>query len=327
MFKVNKSTLKQILESVSFTSDSSYNYDGRVLSTELDTGKIPYYPLPTLIYQLYHCRKTFESLYSLDSAPDLDLIETLSEANFGDGTWDPDWKITEILNNEIVVEKNQLKLWTQKDFFTLGDDKKNNLSVGNEGYLFLQKEYRFLNPGFYMALGNQPLLFEDVYLKLYVNIFSSTSSVLMEKITQKLNNLEIPFQFKILSNPSSYPRSDAAVLYINKNEFLQYISEIATIFKPIREYLRPETSVFAKKLIPGIGLAEEIDDEQGFGFRMSNLFSSSLFSCFKLGLKSFDEQKSEFIKQFKDSNIDFSYTYLHSDSFSEYEKAARIFRK
>ena len=165
------------------------------------------------------------------------FVYNISKSNLGTGSWDYGWIIKNIeKNGQIQVYKDKLNLWVdEKDYFSdLG-----RIKVGDIVYIFIGKEYKNLFPGFYMALGNSSEsenYEQNLTIRFYWNILPSGSMLLMREITSKLNSLNIPFRFKILKDPSYYPRSDSAVLYlesINLSKCILTLTNIIIMLKII----------------------------------------------------------------------------------------------
>lgn len=81
-----------------------------------------------------------------------------------------------------------------------------------------------LQNGFYMAVGNagpqgrgsQRQSGDPDNVRIYFHFSSAGAIAVMELLTQALNQLFVPFSFKVLYNPSDYKRYDSGVLYFDK---------------------------------------------------------------------------------------------------------------
>ena len=80
---------------------------------------------------------------------------------------------------------------------------------------------------------------------------------LVRIISLELNKKKVPFRFKILSNPQMYPRADAPVLYLNKLQRHRSVGPILDMYRKVKPYLNSPTPLFAKRIAPGISLAED----------------------------------------------------------------------
>ena len=73
-----------------------------------------------------------------------------------------------------------------------------------------------------MINGNAPSLITDndrTIVRIYWNILPSYSRDMVYALSSELNRKKIPFRFKVLNNPDQYPRTDAAVLYLDKEHY------------------------------------------------------------------------------------------------------------
>jgi hypothetical protein len=71
--------------------------------------------LERLLYNIYHCRNdssvNFQSFSRHSCYSDIQhFTESISNANTGQGSWDPGWKIADVEKNQFVVQKDKLKL-------------------------------------------------------------------------------------------------------------------------------------------------------------------------------------------------------------------------
>ena len=75
-----------------------------------------------------------------------------------------------------------------------------------------------------MANSNESVDFEHntTTVRIYWNIQKENATSLMRLLTAELNRNKIPFHFKILNDPTQYPRADAAVT-IPAKRILQYL--------------------------------------------------------------------------------------------------------
>ena len=242
--------------------------------------------ISNMIYQKYHCKYEhylsnnlhLNNYYNYHSD---EFINALSNANYGYGTWEPGWEILQIVDNEqLKISRNNLTLWIKKN--QLIPHEKKDYIEGENGFLWIGKEFRQLLPGFYSALSDIPYYQSNnkdyPTLRIYWNIRLEFSIKLTEYLTQELNTMRIPFFFKVLRDPNGFSRTDAAVLYINKSYFKQSINSIMNIYNKVNNYLNPETSIFTKYISPGFALAEEpigLKDES-FGQHHSRVLAEAI---------------------------------------------------
>lgn len=268
--------------------------EGRNPDPDHPATKLLVMHLGNTLYQLYHCRKKEgESAYRKDMVAaaypllhgrggdkSRDFIEMLSRANTGHGTWEPGWEIRKIeRNGQRAAYRDGLTLWiSPKQFFPHdgGGDDGGKIEVGKKGYIAMVKEFRALLPGFYMANGNAPLDQTPPLVRIYWNVGSQDAALLMRVLTRELNDANIPFQFKVLSDPSSFFRTDAGVLYISKRHLKDSRNALGNVYGRTKNVLKPETSLFCKRLAPGVSLAEDPRNGESFGQHRTRILAEAL---------------------------------------------------
>jgi hypothetical protein len=236
--------------------------------------------LKNKLYAKYHCgtelRNKNHRMYNQNMKIE-NFLYNISKSNLGLGSWDYGWIIKNIeKNGQIHVYKDKLNLWVdKKDYFSDLD----RIKVGDIVYIFIGKEYKNLLPGFYMALGDSSgseNYEQNLILRFYWNILPSGSMLLMREITSKLNSLNISFRFKILKDLSYYPRSDAAVLYLESINLSKCILTLNNIYNNVKNYLNDFSSIFVKKLAPGLTVAENPNNFESFGENRCRILAESL---------------------------------------------------
>jgi hypothetical protein len=294
------------------------------------------YHLSELLYRIYHCRYTPYQANQYDSLLQTeDYVNNLSAANSGTGTWDPGWRIENMLKNgQIKVSKNGLNLWARPEQFFSYD---HIYEVGKLGYIRIGKEMRGLMPGFYCALGNKAESTAEhnddlTIVRLYWNIIPGGAVLLMKYLTRELNRIEVPFRFKILNNPINFSRTDAAVLYIHEDYFRECLYSLPIIYQQVKNYLNPSVSIFTKRIAPGLGLAEELkkpektEEIESFGQNRCRILAESFCYAFSKGNNNnssssevdFSTKKKIMIAYMKKSGMDVAHPYLNADSTDRY---------
>jgi hypothetical protein len=115
-------------------------------------------------------------------------------------------------------------------------------------------------------------------------------------------------------------RADAAVLYINKKYLPQSINALVRIYNSIREFLKPETPLFAKRLVPGLSLAEDPPTDESFGQHRSRILAESIYEVYQnKDICSAAMKVMEVKRYFKNSGIDIDRPYLNPGSIDNYD--------
>jgi hypothetical protein len=245
-------------------------------------------------------------------------MESLSNANTGIGTWDSGWLVQEIIKTGTIKisKSNYPILYVQPKQFRIPHE---SLQIGERGNVFMPKEWRQLNSGFYTAFGNATDEQEqDILVRIYWNSRSSGAIKLLRLITNKLNQNMIPFVFKIINDPKEFTRSDAAVLYIHKKYLEESADIIIYIYEQIKNFINPYNSIFVKRLANGLGLAEDSNDYnefESFGQNRCRILAKSIISAQKL-----KNPMDKIVCDFQKEGIDIHKPYLNKGSKDDYDK-------
>lgn len=335
-----QSELDDIISTFDVRSSESYSLQGKIYhfqsvkrGEEENQGSSDYLSklfvlhLSNIMYQVYHCRKR-EGAYekgmaayhrsSSNSNKSRDFVETLSKANTGHGTWEPGWEVRKIeKNGQLAAYKDGLTLWISPKQFLLYDDGE--MAVGKKGYIAMVKEFRSLLPGFYMANGDAPLDQTPPLTRIYWNVGSQDAALLLSILTRELNNENIPFQFKILSDPSSFSRMDAGVLYISKRHLEKSRNALRNIYERTKKTFKPETSLFCKRLAPGVSLAEDPKNGESFGQHRTRLLAEAVYQTHEKNILAKEEKFNYVSAYLAKSGVDIRWPYLNSGSVDDYD--------
>lgn len=326
--------LEQILSSLEIRS-SYYIFNGNIynikhikkLIKEPKQDKLSLFAksMQQTFYHILHCRSMNFSNESMRFNYNImrEFVEVLSQANTSNGRWENGWEIMEIMDDDktIKVKKGEnIILYQNINHFRIPNG---NLVVGKIGSILMPKEMRQISYGFYTLFGNASDDYpNDVTVRIYWNINSSGAKILIKNITTELNADEIPFQFKTLSNPFSYNRTDAAVLYIKK-KYLENCSKIIEkIYAEIKNFIKPDVSLFVKKIYPGLGIAEDIEGNESFGQNRTRILAEAILPAkgkFR-ETKSINRKKEDIISYFQNLGIDINKPYLNANSLDVYDQ-------
>ncbi len=247
--------------------------------------------------------------------------QRLSDENSGTESSDSGWTIVRLDSaEEIVVEKKGLRLWVAPD-----DLSAVKIKVGEVGAIRLGKEMRRMAPGFYLLLGNKNLETNSDLVRIYWNVTDKGAPVIVRHVTEILNRCQVPFRFKVVNLPRHFDRTDAAVLYMNRVDFLDRRAEIARIHAQTRRYMKAETSAFAKTLAHGLALAEDHGHDTSFGQDVSKLFADGLFNVFNKEKHSREEKAEEILSYLEAQNVDAARLYLRPGSRDTYSQLHGVF--
>ncbi|WP_138498533.1 T3SS effector HopA1 family protein [Nostoc sp. PA-18-2419] len=252
---------------------------------------------------------------------DLDFYERLDKSNSGEGYFDPGWcVIREENGGSLAVNKGGLRLYIQRDKHLKTIEK--DALVGDTVSIKLPKN-RVQN-GFYMAVSNVGLNYLDdvqnqsVTVRIYFNITPEGAVAVMGRLTQQLNELAVPFSFKVLYNPKEYQRYDSGVLYFDRRDYEIVRQVLTNIYQEYQSFFKPEIPLFTKQLAPGLGLAEEPDHkfaiQESFGMNRCQIVANGLLAARHESNDSPQERKQAICDKFSLLGISLDRSYLNSKS-------------
>jgi hypothetical protein len=261
------------------------------------------------------------------------FFQELHQHNFGEGYFESDWQVIgEEKNDLLPVRKNDLTLHISPSRHLQPSDRQAKMG----DFVAVQMPVKTLEPGYYIAVGdggkidfqnsdlsNDLNISDRHIINIYFHITALGAVTLMSSLTQQLNKIKIPFNFKVLYNSDDYPIEDAATLSIERQYYEVVCPILQEIYVANRAYFQPEIPLFTKLLAPGLSLAEEPN------FKNSELenFGLHYFQPIARGLIASWQQKSDLTQDkvklilefFAEQQINSKYPYLNVDSEDIYQ--------
>ncbi|OUL23066.1 hypothetical protein BV378_24645 [Nostoc sp. RF31YmG] len=252
---------------------------------------------------------------------DVGFYERLHKSNCGKGYFDSGWSvIKEEPDGSLAVTNGGLRLHIQREKHLQTLEKA--ATVGDSVSILLPKN-RVQN-GFYMAIGNegfgrsQDTKYQPVTVRIYFNLTPEGAVAVMGSLTQCLNELAIPFSFKVLYNPKEYGRHDSGVLYFDKRDYDGIKQVVKTVYIEHQSQFVSQIPLFTKQLAPGLGLAEEPDQKfavkESFGMNRCQIIANGLLVAWHQGDDSADGRMQAIFEQFSLLGIDLQRSYLNANS-------------
>jgi len=243
------------------------------------------------------------------------FIDSLSRANSGTGSRESGWTIVRTEDDgRLVVHRHGLDLWAHPE-----EVRGPDLGPGAEVSVTLPSELLRLSPGFYMALGDEELDFEEPIVRHYWHLGSSGGVALIAAATRTLNEAGFPFRLKVLLDPASYSRCDAGVLYTPRRLQKEVSNLLPSLRAAIAGHLRAGTPALTKPLGEGLAVAEDPSNGDSFGMHRCRLLAEGAVRAFELGLESTEEQLGLVERCFEAQGLAFDRPYLNAGSVDEYE--------
>jgi HopA1 effector protein family len=290
----------------------------------------------SFLYGIYY-NGSMQSSLALDAEPrtlqldmennsvkgiDTAFFQRLHEANSGEGFFDRDWQVLKSENDDtVVVKKGGLRLYVQREQYLAEAERQ--AQIGDTVAIKMPKN-RMQN-GFYMSVGNKGFSHPqpgDVLVRIYFNLTPDGSVAVMESLTKGLNEVGIPFTFKVLYNPQDYNRYDAGVLYFDRHDYPTVMQVIRSFYDRHRSHFKSEIPLFTKQIASGLGLAEEpslkFAERESFGMNRCQVIANGLLSLDPSN-SSHTDRLSAILEQFSRLGISLQQPYLNSDSLDIYD--------
>ena len=181
----------------------------------------------------------------------------LTQHNHSRGYKDPGWLLIGKTGNCWQVSKNALTLNIdpQQDL----NPSTTELQIGQT--VAINMPPNLIDRGVYIAVGDagspnssNP---RNCVVQLYFNVNSQTALLLLDSLTQQLNYLEVPFEFKTPYGEHNFARADAAILEFTSKDWHKIQPVIKSIYLKNQAGFQLETPFFCKRLHSGLGLSEK----------------------------------------------------------------------
>lgn len=260
---------------------------------------------------------------------DVAFNQRLHESNCGEGYFDRGWFVLrEESDGTLAVTKGALRLHIQRDKHLQPVEQ---VAVVGDSVAIRMPKNRVQN-GFYMAVSNVGVSrLEDsngqmVTVRIYFNLTPEGAVAVMGSLTQHLNEMTIPFSFKVLCNPKEYQRYDSGVLYFDKRDYEAVTRVLKTVYAEYHLHFKQEIPLFTMRLAPGLGLAEEPDqkfaEQESFGMNRCQIIANGLVEAWRQGDNSTERRMKAILEQFSCLGIDLHCVYLNANSEDIYRLVA-----
>jgi hypothetical protein len=328
--------LRQAVEAVNITSPWSFHWFGKAadklpkkVKGELPVEKVRQFltfGLQGRLYEDFYCpgaaRATDNPFEGRALFGRMDFVEALSQANQGAGGWDTGWSLTGFEDDVLVVTRSGLSLRAEKaKVKPLNGDA---LSEGAAVSVRFPNELLGVSPGFYMAVGDQPLVESNGVLRVYFNMQAAAATPFMKTMTGRLNEAELGFKLKILNDDTRFNRCDSAVLYIQADEFARAHPLLQEVHREYGALFGQRTPAFTKALARGVGLAESPPSKgpnelESFGLHRCRLVAEGLIEAYERQISDVEGRLGAVTERFAREGISLSRPHLNPGSSNEYD--------
>ncbi|MBD1929922.1 hypothetical protein H6F74_27360 [Trichocoleus sp. FACHB-90] len=246
---------------------------------------------------------------------DLEFYDRLHKSNTGDGYFDPGWQVLrQEPDGSLAVTKGGLTLHIEREQHL--QPAEQSAAVGDS--VAIRMPRNLVQNGFYMAVSNAGPDTHPQTVRVYFNLSPEGAVAVMESLTRQLNEIRIPFTFKVLYNPSDYGRYDSGVVYFEKSNYQTVRQVLRSVYAENQLHFRTEVPLFTKLLAPGLALAEEPDCKfaavESFGMNRCQIVANGLLEARQNGDESPDSRMASIHQHFSLLGIDWQRSYLNANS-------------
>lgn len=246
---------------------------------------------------------------------DLEFYDHLHKSNSGEGYFAPGWSVLrQESDGSLAVTKGGLTLHIERDRHLQSSEQ----SAAIDDSVAIKMPRNLVQNGFYMAVSNAGPDTHPHTVRVYFNLSPEGAVAVMATLTRQLNEIKIPFTFKVLYNPSDYERHDSGVLYFERSNYEVVRQVLTSVYAEARSHFRTEVPLFTKLLAPGLGLAEEPDfkfaTQESFGMNRCQIVANGLLEARATGDESPDSRMAFIHKHFSLVGIDWQCAYLNANS-------------
>ncbi len=245
----------------------------------------------------------------------------LDENNRGVGYFDSGWSVLqEETDGSVAVTKNGLRLHIEREKHL--QESEQAAVVGDSVAIRMPKN--LVQNGFYLAVGNLGVqrqmesASDSRTVRVYFNLTPEGAVGVMGDLTEKLNQVAVPFSFKALYNPADYGRYDSGVLYFETHYYELVQPVLLDIYGENQSHFQPEIPLFTMELAPGLGLAEEPDQkfasQESFGLNRCQIIANGLLGAWQQAENSPEVKMKAILEQFSLLGIDVKRPYLNASS-------------
>ena len=292
--------LAQVLRGLVILSPAQYAFAGQTIDVPPGAGgpagsAVPpqHAMIAALQAQLYGTvyNRSFDGRGFTPPATFTDMADQLSRVNAGRERWDHGWQVYETAPSGVIQahKHGKAQMFYPGQYQPLGAAPGAQAPLQNGAFVnvYLAKEMRTFQDGFYIVLGEQvqPWYEQVTLVRLYWHVDPFGAETLVRELTRRFNRFQVPFRFKCLSYRELYDRYDSAVLFVGRRQWDITVLLVQELYGKVKDNLAPETPLFTKRIAPGLALAEDPGNGESFGTSRCRLVAEGLWNAYARGLQ------------------------------------------
>lgn len=187
---------------------------------------------------------------------DLPFLSELAGADFGDGWWDPGWRVAGGPAESVTVEKAGIRLSaSRRDVRPPGANGR--LSPGEPVLVRFPNGTAGRMNGFYHVTGTAGPAETAAMMRIYLNVRLASPVTTLRRVAAALNEAGIRFTLKIVNSRQQLRRRDNTVVYLAEHDLDAALLAVRDAASSVPSALNPETLLFTSKAADGISVAAE----------------------------------------------------------------------
>jgi hypothetical protein len=282
------------LAAVRRDADGRPTWLGRPLSfaAEEESETFPVASLASVLYRSFYRRGGVTSLDSPESAAGPGarrrLLETLATAVPDRLRWDDGWRLVGPDGAALVVEKDGLSTWASANEWR--STEGNAHSPGARGALRLPTDRWDASPGFLVVQGNRLPAADPSRprSRIYLDLDVEGAHRLLGT-TGGWNAAGLPFLIKVLADPLGFERCDTVVVVLERRDVDRAGDAILESLDVWVDRLRAPTPAFARRIGPGLAIADDPPDGGSFGMLRCRQLAEGIARADREGARSRDD--------------------------------------
>ncbi|MEH2378645.1 MAG: T3SS effector HopA1 family protein [Nostoc sp.] len=254
-----------------------------------------------------------------------------------------DWEFYEQLERN-----NKSKGWFHPDYHVLRQEADGSLAVKYDGvtlhiqrnrHLKLEEQLATVNDSVSVLMPSRSIEW-DLYTTIgeaetdastwkdpsnqvvfaYFNFAPEAAIIAMKHVTTRLNEIKLPFAFKVLHNPLNYKGYNSGFIQFHRSNYEVIRQLLQIIYAETKSHFQEHVPIFTKVLAPGIGLAEHPHPKvlfkysETFGWNRCQIVANALLEAHKNGDESKEARMKYILQHFDYFKIDLERPYLNPDS-------------